>query len=163
MLEIPGFGSDWARSGRFSQVFRRQWSQMFRVVIVESEEEKRWNSWLVSRSYFVEREFHRRRLVQRFENGQLRSESRKRKMSREVQKENSTPSNEAHQYVGPYRLERTLGKGQTGKRIVLHKSSRINVKVHGSSHRLTFCSLSIPLYRPREIRSALCHRQESSN
>lgn len=38
-------------------------------------------------------------------------------MSREVQKENSTPSNEAHQYVGPYRLERTLGKGQTGKRI----------------------------------------------
>ncbi|KAL9702091.1 hypothetical protein quinque_005609 [Culex quinquefasciatus] len=36
-------------------------------------------------------------------------------MSREVQKENSTPStNEAHQYVGPYRLERTLGKGQTG-------------------------------------------------
>ncbi|XP_058458085.1 serine/threonine-protein kinase BRSK2 isoform X1 [Malaya genurostris] len=35
-------------------------------------------------------------------------------MSREVQKENSTPSTEAHQYVGPYRLERTLGKGQTG-------------------------------------------------
>ncbi|XP_055600932.1 serine/threonine-protein kinase BRSK2 [Uranotaenia lowii] len=36
-------------------------------------------------------------------------------MSREVQKENNTPSsNEAHQYVGPYRLERTLGKGQTG-------------------------------------------------
>ena len=25
-------------------------------------------------------------------------------------------SSEAHQYVGPYRLEKTLGKGQTGKR-----------------------------------------------
>lgn len=24
-------------------------------------------------------------------------------------------SSEAHQYVGPYRLEKTLGKGQTGK------------------------------------------------
>ncbi len=24
-------------------------------------------------------------------------------------------SNEAHQYVGPYRLEKTLGKGQTGR------------------------------------------------
>jgi hypothetical protein len=24
-------------------------------------------------------------------------------------------SMEAHQYVGPYRLEKTLGKGQTGK------------------------------------------------
>uniref|UniRef100_A0A182MR70 non-specific serine/threonine protein kinase n=1 Tax=Anopheles culicifacies TaxID=139723 RepID=A0A182MR70_9DIPT len=39
-------------------------------------------------------------------------------MSREVQKENATPSTggttEGHQYVGPYRLERTLGKGQTG-------------------------------------------------
>ena len=40
-------------------------------------------------------------------------------MSREVQKENATPSSastgtEGHQYVGPYRLERTLGKGQTG-------------------------------------------------
>lgn len=31
-----------------------------------------------------------------------------------MQKENShTPDN--HQYVGPYRLEKTLGKGQTGK------------------------------------------------
>ena len=25
-------------------------------------------------------------------------------------------SSEAHQYVGPYRLEKTLGKGQTGKK-----------------------------------------------
>ncbi|CAG9857765.1 unnamed protein product [Phyllotreta striolata] len=31
-----------------------------------------------------------------------------------MQKENSNPSPEAHQYVGPYRLEKTLGKGQTG-------------------------------------------------
>ena len=31
-----------------------------------------------------------------------------------MQKENShAPDN--HQYVGPYRLEKTLGKGQTGK------------------------------------------------
>ena len=27
----------------------------------------------------------------------------------------SGASSEAHQYVGPYRLEKTLGKGQTGK------------------------------------------------
>uniref|UniRef100_A0A182XDA3 Dual specificity protein phosphatase 15 n=1 Tax=Anopheles quadriannulatus TaxID=34691 RepID=A0A182XDA3_ANOQN len=47
------------------------------------------------------------------------SRSSSSKMSREVQKENATPSSastgtEGHQYVGPYRLERTLGKGQTG-------------------------------------------------
>lgn len=32
-----------------------------------------------------------------------------------MQKENSNPSPEVHQYVGPYRLEKTLGKGQTGE------------------------------------------------
>lgn len=31
-----------------------------------------------------------------------------------MQKENTAPV-ESHQYVGPYRLEKTLGKGQTGK------------------------------------------------
>ncbi|CAH1382345.1 hypothetical protein MTP99_006309 [Tenebrio molitor] len=31
-----------------------------------------------------------------------------------MQKENTNPSPEIHQYVGPYRLEKTLGKGQTG-------------------------------------------------
>lgn len=31
-----------------------------------------------------------------------------------MQKEGSNPSPETHQYVGPYRLEKTLGKGQTG-------------------------------------------------
>lgn len=31
-----------------------------------------------------------------------------------MQKENNAPI-ESHQYVGPYRLEKTLGKGQTGK------------------------------------------------
>ena len=31
-----------------------------------------------------------------------------------MQKENNMPI-ENHQYVGPYRLEKTLGKGQTGK------------------------------------------------
>lgn len=30
-----------------------------------------------------------------------------------MQKENQAPT-ENHQYVGPYRLEKTLGKGQTG-------------------------------------------------
>ncbi|KAJ8956294.1 hypothetical protein NQ318_015030, partial [Aromia moschata] len=34
--------------------------------------------------------------------------------SGKMQKENSNPSQEVHQYVGPYRLEKTLGKGQTG-------------------------------------------------
>jgi hypothetical protein len=32
-----------------------------------------------------------------------------------MQKENTNPSPEIHQYVGPYRLEKTLGKGQTGE------------------------------------------------
>lgn len=31
-----------------------------------------------------------------------------------MQKENNAPV-ENHQYVGPYRLEKTLGKGQTGE------------------------------------------------
>ena len=31
----------------------------------------------------------------------------------------NTSSNEAHQYVGPYRLEKTLGKGQTGRKYIL--------------------------------------------
>ncbi|KAL5290478.1 BRSK1 family protein [Megaselia abdita] len=31
-----------------------------------------------------------------------------------MQKENNTTTTENHQYVGPYRLEKTLGKGQTG-------------------------------------------------
>lgn len=31
-----------------------------------------------------------------------------------MQKENKAPT-DTHQYVGPYRLEKTLGKGQTGK------------------------------------------------
>lgn len=33
-----------------------------------------------------------------------------------MQKENTAPT-ENHQYVGPYRLDKTLGKGQTGKMI----------------------------------------------
>jgi len=33
-----------------------------------------------------------------------------------MQKENKAPS-DTHQYVGPYRLEKTLGKGQTGEYI----------------------------------------------
>ncbi|XP_019871793.1 serine/threonine-protein kinase BRSK2 isoform X2 [Aethina tumida] len=33
---------------------------------------------------------------------------------RKMQKENTNPQAEVHQYVGPYRLEKTLGKGQTG-------------------------------------------------
>lgn len=32
-----------------------------------------------------------------------------------MQKENNAPV-ENHQYVGPYRLEKTLGKGQTGEK-----------------------------------------------
>lgn len=32
---------------------------------------------------------------------------------------NKEPS-ESYQYVGPYRLEKTLGKGQTGKRYVIY-------------------------------------------
>jgi len=34
-----------------------------------------------------------------------------------MQKENNAPV-ESHQYVGPYRLEKTLGKGQTGKNLL---------------------------------------------
>lgn len=32
-----------------------------------------------------------------------------------MQKENANSGEVQHQYVGPYRLEKTLGKGQTGK------------------------------------------------
>lgn len=32
-----------------------------------------------------------------------------------MQKENTTSVESHHQYVGPYRLDKTLGKGQTGK------------------------------------------------
>lgn len=35
-----------------------------------------------------------------------------------MQKENSNQSQEVYQYVGPYRLEKTLGKGQTGNNSV---------------------------------------------
>ena len=35
------------------------------------------------------------------------------------QSNTSGNSSEAHQYVGPYRLEKTLGKGQTGKKYLL--------------------------------------------
>lgn len=38
-----------------------------------------------------------------------------RRLPGKMQKENSNPSPDIHQYVGPYRLEKTLGKGQTGK------------------------------------------------
>lgn len=34
-----------------------------------------------------------------------------------MQKEN-TASVENHQYVGPYRLDKTLGKGQTGEHLI---------------------------------------------
>lgn len=41
-----------------------------------------------------------------------------------MQKENTAPI-ESHQYVGPYRLDKTLGKGQTGKVSLNHFSSFI--------------------------------------
>lgn len=40
-----------------------------------------------------------------------------------MQKENKAPS-ETHQYVGPYRLEKTLGKGQTGKLRVVDEKDK---------------------------------------
>jgi hypothetical protein len=53
-----------------------------------------------------------------------------------MQKENKAPS-ETHQYVGPYRLEKTLGKGQTGK---CHSST----KFYGSSFSLPqSCSFAL--------------------
>lgn len=41
-----------------------------------------------------------------------------------MQKENTAPV-ESHQYVGPYRLEKTLGKGQTGMCMFLHNIAGI--------------------------------------
>lgn len=38
-----------------------------------------------------------------------------------MQKENTNSGEVQHQYVGPYRLEKTLGKGQTGKYIFLEQ------------------------------------------
>ena len=42
----------------------------------------------------------------------------------------SGASSEAHQYVGPYRLEKTLGKGQTGKNPI----SSIDLKIKITKH-----------------------------
>lgn len=42
--------------------------------------------------------------------------NKKKKIKTKMQKENMAPV-ENHQYVGPYRLEKTLGKGQTGKQM----------------------------------------------
>jgi hypothetical protein len=36
-------------------------------------------------------------------------------VERKLLKDHTTGNNENQQYVGPYRLEKTLGKGQTGK------------------------------------------------
>lgn len=41
-----------------------------------------------------------------------------------MQKENTAPV-ESHQYVGPYRLEKTLGKGQTGMCMFLNNIAGI--------------------------------------
>jgi len=51
-------------------------------------------------------------------------------------------SSEAHQYVGPYRLEKTLGKGQTGKIY----SFLLNVQKVFPFVRFTFYTLSYSLY-----------------
>lgn len=45
-----------------------------------------------------------------------------------MQKENTNSGEVQHQYVGPYRLEKTLGKGQTGKYIFF--LSRYRVLIH---------------------------------
>lgn len=41
----------------------------------------------------------------------------------------STTATEAYQYVGPFRLEKTLGKGQTGERLLY---GIINIKLNNS-------------------------------
>lgn len=56
-----------------------------------------------------------------------------------MQKENKAPS-DTHQYVGPYRLEKTLGKGQTGKYFNLlqrlNKYVQLNLKSHTESPQI---------------------------
>lgn len=44
-----------------------------------------------------------------------------------MQKENKVPT-ETYQYVGPYRLEKTLGKGQTGEFI---RQTSFNLLMNG--------------------------------
>lgn len=63
-------------------------------------------------------------------------------------KESPVGSNtqETHQYVGPYRLEKTLGKGQTGECVAdLSRSIRATRPTHVAciAHRI----LSMPLFR----------------
>lgn len=43
-----------------------------------------------------------------------------------MQKENKAPGT-IENYVGPYRLEKTLGKGQTGKSKYLNKDQEFNI------------------------------------
>lgn len=45
-----------------------------------------------------------------------------------MQKENKAPSDAAFQYVGPYRLEKTLGKGQTGEHAANNRWKTVSLK-----------------------------------
>lgn len=54
-----------------------------------------------------------------------------------MQKENKIPS-ETYQYVGPYRLEKTLGKGQTGESNEHTNKLRANVRRRSGRESMPF-------------------------
>lgn len=74
-----------------------------------------------------------------------------------MQKENNQPT-ENFQYVGPYRLQKTLGKGQTGNLIM----RPVVVFFCGLAWKVTI-HLRIHFFRPRQTGGALRPGQESGN
>lgn len=74
--------------------------------------------------------------------------------NRTMQKENT--ATESFQYVGPYRLQKTLGKGQTGTKDMDYNSPWANKLIFNIPSYFLHC-------RTREIGRPLCAREEGGN
>lgn len=72
-----------------------------------------------------------------------------------MQKENNTAATENFQYVGPYRLQKTLGKGQTGK--------QNNAKGGEKTTPLLLRKLKSLSFRFGQVGSSLCPREEGGD
>jgi len=59
-----------------------------------------------------------------------------------MQKEHNPTVGEHQQYVGPFRLEKTLGKGQTGKFLCLSqeiRNNKQNTRFHNDTDHVSIC------------------------
>ncbi len=59
-----------------------------------------------------------------------------------MQRDNHGSGIDPRQYVGPYRMDKTLGKGQTGKFSALN-STEYSIEHDGKSIRVIGCSVTI--------------------